>query len=356
MDCQPMKIRSHIASVLPLLACADASAQDPTGGPETAEPAAARAPAEVEGPMASFARMESGEWRRPALPRVNMFETWHWGPGKHSMLAQTYGSDAEGEPWRALHAFYWHPGREQVCLLGLDPFARGVSECTIRFEGETAVAVFDLYLTGQHRKMGLRWMFHGPDTYHATLLEDSGSGFTPLVEWDYVRFEASSSMPPHRVEEAPRPSLHLKALEPLLGKTWTAKGNRAAAEGLHIESEFEWIPYADAIHVGVLSPTGDGGPSHLLDAYLYHHTGTNALRCLALSSRGGVYEGGLTVLEGGALQLDLKGYEGDRVFPYAARFDFENDGTLRHRVWSLEGPERTLMLDARHEQLEPQQD
>jgi hypothetical protein len=90
---------------------------------------------------------------------------------------------------------------------------------------------------------------------------------------------------------------------------------------------------------------------HELDAYFYHHTGTNALRCLALSNRGGLYEGDLTVLDGGALQLDLKGYEGDRVVSHVARFDFEQDGTLRHRVWSLHGTERTLMLDVHHKEL-----
>jgi len=54
------------------------------------------------------------------------------------------------------------------------------------------------------------------------------------------------------------------------------------------------------------------------------------------------------VLEGGALQFDLKGYEGERVVPYVVRFDFEMDGTLHHRVWSLDGAERTLILDVHH--------
>lgn len=83
------------------------------------------------------------------------------------------------------------------------------------------------------------------------------------------------------------------------------------------------------------------------------HVAIGALRCLALSSRGGVYEGDLTVLEGGALRLDLKGYEGDRVVPHVVRFGFETDGTLRNRVWFLEGSERTLMLDMHHERLAP---
>ncbi len=69
-----------------------------------------------------------------------------------------------------------------------------------------------------------------------------------------------------------------------------------------------------------------------------------------------MYEGDLTVLEGGALQFDLKSYEGDQVVPHVVRFDFEKDGTLRDRVWSLKGTERTVMLDVHHKKLEPKKD
>ncbi len=61
-----------------------------------------------------------------------------------------------------------------------------------------------------------------------------------------------------------------------------------------------------------------------------------------------MYEGDITVLEGGGLQLDLKGHEGEQVLPLVVRFDFEKDGTLHNRVWSHEGAERTLMLDVHH--------
>jgi hypothetical protein len=54
------------------------------------------------------------------------------------------------------------------------------------------------------------------------------------------------------------------------------------------------------------------------------------------SSGGGGYEGDATVLDGGALELDLKGYEGDRVVPMLARFDLAKDGSLRGRVGSLD--------------------
>jgi hypothetical protein len=358
-----MKLPHLVATALSLLAraCAVASAQDPTGDQETAEPAAASAPNEPSGPMASFARLESGEWRRPALTRVDMFETWHWGPGKHSMLSQTYGFDAEGDPWRSLQVFYWHPGREQVRLLGLEPFASGVSEGTIRFERETAEATMDLYQTGQHRSMGFRWAFDGPDRYHSTLLEDSGNGFEAIAEWDYVRFEADSSMRQASDGGAPRTLQPFEALESLLVGTWGAVASWAGADARRIETKLEWVPHINAIHVRVSAPSEDAPPLPLLDAYLYLHTGTGALRCLALSDRGGVYEGDLTVLEGGALQLDLQGYEGDSlvpttVVPITARFDFESDGSLRHRVWSHGDPHRTLMLDTHHRQLEARQD
>ncbi len=83
---------------------------------------------------------------------------------------------------------------------------------------------------------------------------------------------------------------------------------------------------------------------------------TDALRCLGLSNRGGVYQGDLTVLDGGALQLDLKVYEGDRAVPHVARFDLDHNGRLRTRVWSVEGAVRTLTLDLDHEKLEPGRD
>lgn len=304
---------------------------------------------EVATPMASFARMVPGEWRVTAQSGTSMFDTWHWGPGKHSMRVMTDGSDAVGNPWRELQVVYWHPGRKEVRLLGLSPFQRGVMEGSIKLEGETADAVFDLYQTGVHRKMGLRWVFDGPDKYRETLSEATGpAGLTPLAEWEFVRSKTLTAMRPPTTEEAPKSSEHLKALASLLGHTWEAKGDRATGDASPIRSTFEWVPYADGIYARTFALTKDGEPIHLLDAYFYHHTGTGALRCLALSNRGGVYEGDLTVLDGGALQLDLKGYAGDQVVPYVVRFDFEQDGTLRHRIWSLEGTERTLRLDVHH--------
>ncbi len=317
-------------------------------------------PAKVADPMASFARMVPGEWRMTALRGTSTFDTWHWGPGRHSMRVMTDGSGSEvvPEPWRELQVFYWHPGRKQVCLLGLSPYARGVAEGTIKFEGETADGVFDLYQTGHRRKLGLRWTFDGPDKYHDILLEATGpDGLKPMNEWDHFRSKGPPAPRQPTVEkEVPRPSEHLRSLTSLLGHTWEAKGDWASGEAFHIQSTVEWVLYADGIYVRVLAPTKGGEPTHLLDAYIFHHTGAGVLRCLALSKHGGVCEGDVTVLDGGALQLDLKGYEGDRCVRHVVRLDFEQDGTLHHRVWSLKGAERTLMLDVSHKKLEPTKD
>ena len=310
-------------------------------------------PAKVADPMASFARMVGGEWRMTAQSGTSMFDTWHWGPGKHSLRVMTDGSGADGKPWRELQVVYWHPGRKQVRLLGLSPFARGVSEGTITFEGETADAVFDLYQTGVRRKMrlalGLRRSRQVP--------RDAVGGDRPRrYSRPWSSGTSSASKPPaHRAAhrrrgaEAPgAPEGPRTAPGPHLG------GRRATGPP-------EMPSTSGRPSSGSRSPTGstlawsapskDGEPRHLLDAYFYHHTGADALRCLALSNGGGVYEGDLTVLDGGALQLDLKGYEGDRVVQHVVRFDFEKDGTLRHRVWSLKGTERTLMLDVHHKKV-----
>jgi hypothetical protein len=136
------------------------------------------------------------------------------------MREMTDGTNAVGEPWRALRVMYRHPGRKQVCLLGLSPYARSASEGTITFEGETADAVFDLYQTGGRRKMGLRWAFDGLDKFHETLLEATGrEGLQLLAEWDFVRTKARTTERPNTAGAASKASERLKAFGPLLGHT-----------------------------------------------------------------------------------------------------------------------------------------
>ena len=196
--------------------------------------------------------------------------------------------------------------------------------------------------------MGTRWAFDGPDKYHDTLLEASGrDGLKTLVEFDHTRTKPPAK-PRLRAVAGEKPSERMKALEPLLGHTWEAKGEWATKDPFRTQTIFEWVPLADAIYARVVVPDGE----HLLDAYFYHHTGAKALRCIVLSSRGGVYEGDVAALDGGALQLDLKGHEGERGVQHVVRFDLEKDGTLRHRIWSLKGKERMLMLDVHQKKID----
>ncbi len=353
-----------IAAVLSTLVLAVAmpsagrAAQDPGRGPD-AGPAQEAAPAAVANPMARLARMVGGEWKMTAAagtdlgPGVGLADTWSWGPGRHSLSVRTDGTGGDGNPWRALRAVYWHPGRKQIRSLELSPFAAGVAEGVIRFDGEALDILVDMYQTGQRRNLKTRWTFDGPDRYHDELLESTGpEGYLPMAAWNRVRVAAPATPRPLAVEGATLPE-HLKAFAPLLRHPWqTAEAAPVGGDtggAARLRSTFEWVPLANGICVRTLALTRDGEPRHLLDAYLYHHTGANVLRCLALSDRGGVYEGDVTVLDGGAVQLDLKGFEGDRVVPYAVRFDFEPDGTLRQRVWSLDGAGRTLRLDVRHQ-------
>lgn len=313
-----------------------------------------QSPAKVADPMANFARLIPGEWRQTASNGTSMFHTWHWGPGQHSIRRRTDGVGAGGEPWHELQVYYWHDGLKQIRVLGMSPYARGINEGTIQFDGETAEGISDLYQSGGiHRQMGLRWVFSAKDRYRETLLEATDPGdLKPLVEFDQIRTKPAAVPRPHAVE-GEKPSEHLKAFEPLLGHVWEARGAWTAGGAIHTRTTFEWVPVADAIYARVIAPTTDGEPTHLLDAYLYHHTGTKTLRCLALSNSGGVHEGEMTMREGEGLQFDLKGYENNRAVQLIVCFDFDTAGTLRDRVWSLKGAERTLLLDIQHKKLDP---
>jgi hypothetical protein len=336
-------------------ACTAAHDQSPV-----VKPLPAPAPAEVDNPMASFACLVGGEWRVTFASGASAFHAWHSGPGDFSMRKMTTWSDAAANPW-AGEVLYWHPGLGQVCLLSMHGdipgVGRGVGEGTIRFDGETTNAVIDLDQPRGRRKLGQRQTFEGPDRYHEILLEDTGAGLQPLAEWDFVRVEEGSGAPPPLAEPA---SLELpepwKPFEALVGGTWEADGVSAGGSAFRIHSTYEWVPSLEAVFARAYSLDAEGQATPLLDAYVYRDVRTDALRCLALSNRGGVYKGDLTVLDGGALQLDLKVYEGDRAVPHVARFDLEHNGRLRTRVWSVEGAVRTLTLDLEHERLEPEQD
>lgn len=313
-----------------------------------------RATAEDDNPMTEFARMVGGEWKMTLKSGTSLYDSWHWGPGKRSLRVMTDGLSADGTPWSTLEVVYWHPRHKQVRLLNMHPdvlgVGRGVGEGTFTFKGENAEAIFDLYQPLGRRDIARRWKFDGPDKYHAILLEATGpAGYKPLAEWDYAR---SKTLTQRTVDGSPKPSERLKAFEHWMGHTWEATGKWVNGIAVHTQATVEWVPLLDAVYLRILSPRTGNEPEHLLDAYFYHHLGVDRLRCLALSNTGGVYEGDIAVLDDGALQLELKCYEGEQVTDHVIRFEFESNGSIRQRVWSQKGTERTLKLDILHNKIE----
>ncbi|MFG0318549.1 MAG: hypothetical protein ACF8XB_14840 [Planctomycetota bacterium JB042] len=334
-----MRRRIGIAALAAVVSTA-ATCGGPTRTPTTSD---------VASSWAGFARMPGGEWRLTLESGNRMFDTWSWGPGRHSIRRETAGAGAAGEPWRALEVVHRRPGLDEFRLFGLSPFARGVTEGTTTFDGDVVDAVFELHQTGARRDMRRRWVFDGPDRYRATLSEATGAGdYVPLGEWEYVRSETLTPVEPRADDERPERSAHLVPLDPFVGRTFAAEGVRDGADVLRVRSTVEWIPSADYVRVRAVEETGDGASIPLLDAYVYHHTGRDALRLLALSREGGVYEGDVIELEGGALRFDLRGHDGERVVEVEVRLDLEADGSVRQRVWALDGSERTPSLDVLH--------
>lgn len=337
-------------SVLLALSLLGARVVDASAQGVNADEALSGLSAATSEPMAVFARMEAGEWRMGTIQA----DTWRWGPGRRSIRAQTVGFDGGGNPWRELTIYYWRPDTEKIHVLNFHPdipgLGRGVAEGTLEFDGETAAASLILHQPGHpgrnRRSMGLRWTFEGPDAYHEELLEDTGAGLTLLAEWDYTRSLELSATPIPAPGQAPAPSKNIEAFLPLLGQWQSHDGGAIRAR-----SNCEWLEYLDVVALRVETTPDSGEPEHLLDAYFYHHVGTDELRCLALTASGGVYEGGVTVLEGRALQLDLMRYEGETDNRRLVRLDFEPDGTLRTREWSVDVSDRALVFDVSHRTL-----
>jgi hypothetical protein len=304
--------------------------------------------------MSNFARMEAGKWQ---LGTVHA-STWEWGPGHHSIHAHTVGSDADANPWRALVIYYWHPDHAQIHSLSFHPdipgIGRGVGEGTFEFDGENAIASVNLHQPRARRTLASRWTFKDPDNYHEVLLEDNGQGQVPLAEWDYVRSMEQSAPPLHAPAKMPTPSKNIQAFVPLLGQWESREDDRGE---ILVHANFVWMEYLDVVALRVEGGSKPDDHDHLLNAYFYHHVGTNELRCLALSASGGVYEGRVTVLKDHDLELDLTRYKGETDERRLVRFDFESDGTLRTRQWSIADNDRALMFDVTHQRTpKPQED
>lgn len=308
-------------------------------------------------PMAEYARMVGGEWMMTAQSGTSMCDTWHWGPGKHSMRVMTDGESADGSPWRALQVVYWHPVHEQIHVLSMHPdipgIGRGVGEGHMEFAGDTVIAFFELFQPRGPRKLTTSWVFDGPDRYHAALGEAAAGGpYMTLAEWDYSRVSTNTTKRAVIPTDALKLPEELTGFEPLVGGTWNASSTDVSGDSIHIETSIEYVAVAEYIYLHSVTGTDANATRYELDAYIFHHVGTNALTCLALSNLGGVHEGSVAILEDGAIQMEWKAIEGTQRREQIARFELESGSTLRQRIWSLDGSEGTLILDVRHNRLD----
>jgi len=322
--------------------------------PATSACAAARSEG-ADGPLAGFERLIGGEWRVTLASGATGRHAWRWGPGRFSMSRVSHGSWAQENPWQG-ELLYWHPGHGEVRVLTLHEdvpgVGRGVGTGTMRFDGETSEALLGLDQPRGTRRLGQRQVFDGRDAYREILLEDSGAGLQPLNALDFVRVEVRAESPEPVSDPAKRvfPG-PWKPFEALVGGTWATDGQAFGAGARRVQTSFEWLPSLEVVLARVSASDGAGPATPWLEAFVYRPVSGDALRCLALSHRGAVYEGGVSALASGALQLDLLGYEGEGVQMLAVLLEIEPDGSLRQRVQSLEGAGPELLLEVRHRKL-----
>ncbi|MFN0136364.1 MAG: hypothetical protein ACKVS9_09650 [Phycisphaerae bacterium] len=321
--------------------------------------------AKVSARMASFSGFIGGHWKMTSLAGTDTYDTWHWGPERNSIRSMRFGTLPDGDPWGTMTAYYWHPSRKEVRMLGVCSVFRGVSEGTITFDGSKAEGTFDHHQLAGTRELGLRWKFDGPDTFHDQLLEKGPRGYELMVEWDRHRVAAVSAderAAPKDVMLVERPSKLLSPLAKLLGAVWQTQAKPGAAAprsvgDLPVRASFEYVPHVDAIFGRVQTLDAGGTPSHAMDLYLYHHTRARALRCLVLAiddaGEAIVSEVDVTPIDSGrSLRLDVREQRSGGVSALEARIDFEAarvgvgaERALRVRLWKTDGQERSVFVD-----------
>lgn len=294
-----------------------------------------------------FGYFLAGEWTITFQSGTSMTDTWDWGPGRHSVQVQTQGWGAGGEPWQGIQVLYWHPKDQRIASLGLSPFARGISEGTVRFDGKIGSSEFDLHQTMGLRKMGTVTQVLETDRYHEALNEYTERGLGTLVAFDFVRSADRSPPPRHPGESLLEPSPLYDPIRPLIGRTWRTTA-MSSSKALDLDTSVEWLPYVDAV-VATISAVDDDSPDpRLFQIYVFHHTGTDRLECLALSRWGGVWRGTIESTEEGALLISLSELSKEREPSRQLSLHFSSADEVYSSIEGLRDPAFT---DLRHSAL-----
>jgi len=334
---------------------ASASAEPPDRKLDTDDATLSRRGEEALQP---FTKLMGGEWRLTMQSGHMMFERWEWGPGRRSVISQTYGADGGGNPWRSLEVIYWHPQEKKLCTLGLSPdipgLGRGVSEGALSFDGTIAEGEFDLHQPGHPgraiRKMMSRWKLEDADTLRRTLLEDDGSGMKPLGEWTHRRVRELSTLP--TVDpQADVPAAELAAFRRFIKGTWQAVDTTHQNQARRTSTKLTWIPYLKAIHARTVANADTAQERVLLDAFLYFHVGLKKLRCFALVHDGAVIEGELSLAsKKHRLMGTLIEYGNHSSRRLAVEIDWVKFPNVRERFWETKADgSREMIRDIQHQ-------
>jgi hypothetical protein len=290
--------------------------------------------------LAPFGRMVGGEWRVRFSNDTAQFDRWEWGAGRRSVVSETYGSSGDGQPWRALAVYYWHPGGKEIRVLSAHPsvpmLGHGVATGTATISAEQMRAFMELRQSGspdRPRRLEVRWDVRHPDAHRTTLLEKGESAYEELVRWEYARSYAMSPLP-QIAEAAATPRSSMAPIERLLRHRWMTARDASNPASLQVEASLAWIPYLEAVRArvalaGAASPLGSQ-----VDLYIVRAAGAESFRALVLTASGFVYEGVVTMPDGSTLAFDLTGHERDGIVRRRGDIRFREDGSLRMRAWS----------------------
>lgn len=336
-------LRWHPIVALLVAACASSH----PSVPDDSKRVPSAAPSDT--PLAPFARMIDGEWRVTFESGTTQFDRWEWGPGRRSILSQAYGTDAAGAPWRVLTVYYAHPesdsARAVVRVLSAHPevptLGWGLSEGRVVGSGAARIdSRLTLRQSGagdRPRDIETRWEFESEDRYRATLLEERGSGYIPLVEWTYDRSRELSALPPVAAE-ADTPSERFAFFAPLVERpqrfATTAGATPTRGATVRLEATFEWIPHVMATRIRVAIDAEKSPLGRRVDIYLMRAADPSTIRVLAVCESGAVYEGVATATAGATLEAMVRSQGGERAVDWTVRVARDDDGSLRARLSS----------------------
>jgi hypothetical protein len=297
--------------------------------------------------------MTAGEWRVTFASGTTQFDRWAWGPGRHSVESETYGTDAMGAPWRALAIYYWHPADRTIRVMSAHPevatIGWGIAEGAADTSDARIVARMSLTQSVRAdvpRALETRFDFADSYRYHATLLEDVGNGFVPLVDWSYARSRELSALPAVTAEAA-TPSERMALFAPLVGapRRFVREGEGEGA-ALAVDATFEWIPYIKAIRVR-LTIHAETPLGRTVDVYLFRAADDSTIRVVALGDSGAMLEGYATA-SGHAVDATLTGKDGARTIGATVRLARADDQSFLVRVTSsVSGVEAGSTLELR---------